>query len=73
MSVCVITEDDAPLKQYGKNIPKEFIRYLEYTRTLSFSQDPDYEYLKTLFRRRAEKLNIAYPYDNKFDWDSKNL
>ena len=63
-----------PLKRYSKSIPKEFIAYLEYTRQLKFDQKPDYEYCRKLFRRRAKKLNINYPYDNVFDWEiRKNI
>lgn len=58
-----------PLEQYPKTIPREFMEYLMICRGMKFAQDPDYEYLKNLFRNCAKKLGIAYPYDNKFDWN----
>jgi len=57
-----------PLHKYGKNIPKEFITYLKYVRNLNYAVEPDYEYLRNLFRHCAKGLKITYPYDYNFDW-----
>ncbi len=44
----------------------EFTTYVNYTRNLRYEQDPDYEYLRGLFK------NVLITYklenDNKYDW-----
>ena len=55
--------------------PKEFKKYVEYTRNLEYEQDPDYDMLKNLFksiliRDKTTKDNF-YVYD--WDIDNKNL
>ena len=39
--------------------PYEFIDYLKYCRTLSFTQDPDYGYLYKLFVGCLGRSNVA--------------
>jgi casein kinase I family protein HRR25 len=46
--------------------PNEFIEYVNYTRGLGFEQDPDYEYLRGLFKSVMVKGNLIY--DLEFDW-----
>lgn len=48
------------------NHPWEFGVYLRYCRNLRFSQTPDYNYLKSLFRGCLKRNE--YPEDYKFDW-----
>lgn len=47
-------------------LPEEFEEYIKYCRKLNFEQDPDYEYLRNLFR------NVLNQYDNinnlSFSW-----
>merc|ERR1712141_33543 len=62
-----------PLKKYGKDIPKEFIQFLDYARNLDYSKEPDYDYCRGIFRQRARKLGIPYPYDYKFDWNASKV
>ena len=50
-------------------LPNEFQDYLNYSRGLEFDEDPDYEYLKGLFKQLALKLEIEY--DGVFDWSQK--
>ena len=57
-----------------KYLPKEFVDYIKYTKKLTFEQDPDYNYLRSLF------LNVLSFHksinDLKFSWiisrNSKN-
>ena len=48
------------------SLPEEFEEYIKYCRKLNFEQDPDYEYLRNLFR------NVLNQYDNinnlSFSW-----
>ena len=44
----------------------EFIEYINYTRNMGFEQDPDYEYLRGLFRQVMSSNNLIC--DNDFDW-----
>ena len=51
-------------------LPSEFVDYVKYCKGLAFEQDPDYEYLRNLFRKIL--LDINQINDMKFSW-SKNV
>ncbi len=46
--------------------PNEFVEYINYTRNMGFEQDPDYDYLRGLFKQVMTTHNFVY--DNDFDW-----
>lgn len=52
------------------NNPKEFEMFLNYCRKLSFSEDPDYKYIKKLFHDLFHKS--GFKHDLVFDWLKKN-
>ena len=52
---------------YG--FPNEFTEYVKYTRNLDFEQNPDYNYLKTLFDNVMKANNVKN--DFMFDWLSE--
>lgn len=64
-------------KKLAKKIPEEFantmFEYLKYCRNLSFSETPNYDYLKTLFESckisNMHTFNISLNY--MYDWSSK--
>ncbi|KAG7085731.1 hypothetical protein E1B28_003274 [Marasmius oreades] len=49
-----------------KGLPEEFTVFYKYTRSLSFTDLPDYDGLRALFRGLAERAGIEY--DGVFDW-----
>ena len=49
--------------------PNEFTEYVKYTRNLDFEQNPDYNYLKTLFDNVMKANNVKN--DFMFDWLSE--
>ena len=55
-----------PIETICKNMPKEFIEYYKYCRKLNFEQEPDYEYLRNIFRSILSSLHELYDY--KFSW-----
>lgn len=55
--------------KYLKIKKGEFSEYVNYTRNLEFVQEPDYNYLKNLFKSVMKKFN--YIYDFKFDWTNE--
>lgn len=55
-----------PIDELCHNYPEEFATYLKYTRSLQFSDKPDYTYLHKLFANLFKKL--GYTYDFVFDW-----
>lgn len=55
-----------PLEDLSKSFPDEFALFLKYCRTLRFASDPDYDELRKMFTRAAERLSISY--DNDYDW-----
>jgi len=46
--------------------PSEFCTYVSYARNLPFEQEPDYEYLRNLFRTVMNRYGWAC--DGEFDW-----
>ena len=49
-----------------KNLPQELADYFRYCKNLKFEQNPDYEYLRGLFKNILKKNNC--PVDYKFTW-----
>ena len=47
-----------PLDELCSELPEEFKEFIIYARNLKFSEKPDYEYLKSLLLKAAEKNNI---------------
>jgi len=58
-----------PLKKLTEGLPVEFEKYMNYTRSLRFTDEPNYAYLKSLFSGCLKKLNFAN--DQIYDWMSK--
>ena len=52
---------------YFNNIPKEFVEYINYNNNLKFEQEPDYEYLRSLFNKILSRLKFNYKYMS-FSW-----
>lgn len=55
-----------PLVELCNNIPVEFNKYMSYVKSLGFFDEPNYNYLKKLFRTLFLKENFQY--DDKYDW-----
>ncbi|KAI8992104.1 casein kinase I delta isoform [Mycotypha africana] len=59
-----------PLEELCKNMPREFVIYIDYTRKLTFEGQPNYNFLRDLFRtislREGIKLDLVY------DWTTRN-
>merc|ERR1712137_108754 len=49
--------------------PNEFANYLNYVRSLRFSDKPNYEYLRKIFRDLF--IRNGYVYDSVYDWTEK--
>ena len=47
-------------------LPKEFAEYIKYCRNLTFEQDPNYEYLRNLFKKILDERNQIK--DLHFSW-----
>lgn len=45
------------------DMPKCFVKYLDYCRNLGFTQTPDYHYLKMLFAKEIKINNYQFKYD----------
>jgi len=54
-----------------KGFPRQFTDYINYTRNLTYEQDPDYDYLKNLF---ITTLNDqGFNIDCYYDWDTQTI
>jgi serine/threonine protein kinase len=49
-----------------QGFPQEFCDYVNYTRRLKFDEQPDYSYLRDLFKSVMIKYN--YQFDYEYDW-----
>jgi hypothetical protein len=56
---------DTPIEELCRDLPKEFVTYLEYVRDLGFDQRPNYSYLRKLLCDLF--LREGFQYDNVFD------
>merc|ERR1712098_92194 len=49
-----------------RGFPSEFATYLNYVRSLRFDDQPNYSYLRGIFRSLF--INQGFEYDGEFDW-----
>jgi hypothetical protein len=59
------------LEELCLDVPREFLEFLNYAKSLRFEDRPDYSYLKRLFKELFAKEN--YQLDYVFDWTNMNL
>jgi serine/threonine protein kinase len=52
------------------DVPEEFVKYIQYCRSLKFEEKPDYKYLRKLFRDLFYRNNFQYDY--VWDWYSNS-
>ncbi|KAG5477297.1 hypothetical protein LSCM4_04515 [Leishmania orientalis] len=55
------TKMATPLEELCKGMPKEFLQYCQYCRALTFTQKPDYDNLRRLFRELGKRLGLTLP------------
>jgi casein kinase 1 len=59
-----------PVEILCEGLPGEFRRYFEYVRSLEFEEEPDYVWVKRLFRDLFEREGFS---DNRvMDWAEKH-
>ena len=56
-----------------EGLPDEIYSFLKYTKNLGFEEEPDYNYLRTLFKKLLFKHNIIYNDSLTFSWGNKNI
>ena len=61
---------DTTPEELCKTLPDEFREYVHYTRNMNYEDDPNYEYLKSLFRKIMEREE--YEMDFFYDWSKQN-
>uniref|UniRef100_A0A915EPC9 non-specific serine/threonine protein kinase n=1 Tax=Ditylenchus dipsaci TaxID=166011 RepID=A0A915EPC9_9BILA len=57
-----------PVEELCAGFPEAFARYINYCKGLSFEDEPDYDYLRQLFRQLFHHLGLVYDY--VFDWNN---
>ena len=67
MKIMEIKRDTDP-NVLCKGLPSEFEKYISYTRSLEYEQDPDYNMLKQLFLKVLSDEGFCF--DHYYDWDS---
>lgn len=65
------TKRNTPIEVLCEGHPEEMAMYLSYVRKLEFTETPDYEFLRKLFRDLFIKRGFID--DGMFDWTGKNL
>lgn len=59
------------LGELTDKLPEIFYKYFKYVLQIRFKDDPDYVYLKKLFRDFFYKQ--GYEYDKQYDWQNKRI
>lgn len=57
-------------EEFCQDLPHEFVVYLNYCKNLMYYEEPDYNFLKSLFIDLMRKHN--YQLDFEYDWINKN-
>jgi len=70
-SYCIYQTKKTPVKDLCKGLPEEFTVYLEHCRGLEFTDEPNYDDLRGLFRKLFEKNKFVD--DGHYDWTDKVL
>ena len=55
------------IERLCRDVPKEFEAYMSYVKSLQFSDNPDYEFLKDIFHKLYEAEGFSYEAAD-FDW-----
>ena len=55
------------IQRLCRDVPKEFEAYMSYVKSLQFSDNPDYEFLKDIFHKLCEAEGFSYEAAD-FDW-----
>lgn len=63
-------KEKTSFEDLSMGLPKEFCTYMNYVKKLNFDQDPDYNYLKSLFINLLTKIGLKN--DNLFSWVDEN-
>jgi len=58
---------DTKLSDLCEGLPKETIKFIQYARDMKFEDKPNYNYLRSLLKKMATKMNMKIDY-TKFDW-----
>jgi casein kinase 1 len=61
---------NTPVEELCKGFPEEFISYINYCKGLQFEDQPDYVYIRRLFKSLFDKL--GYQSDYIYDWTTVN-
>jgi casein kinase 1 delta len=56
-----------PVEELCAGYPDAFAQYINYCKTLSFDEEPDYNYLRSLFRSLFHRQGFTFDY--VFDWN----
>ena len=62
----ILRKNKITAKELCKEIPEEFAEFVDYTRNLEYSEQPNYDRLKNLFISILNRLN--YTFDYVYDW-----
>lgn len=55
-----------PAAELCKGLPEEFAKYIDYTKSLKFEEEPDYEFCRDLFRQVMKTNGLKS--DGLYDW-----
>ena len=58
---------DIKLTDLCMGLPKETIKFIQYARDMKFEDKPNYNYLRSLLKKMATKMNMKMD-STKFDW-----
>ena len=62
-----------PEKNLCSGLPQEIYTFLKYIKNLHFEEQPDYNYLRSLFKKILKKYNYIYNDNLTFSWVNKDM
>lgn len=57
---------ETPVEELCKNFPAQFAEFVTYVKSLNYTDDPNYEFLKGLLNQIGK--DHKFEFDNQYDW-----
>lgn len=61
-------KEQVPLEELCKDLPHEFVDYMEYCDRIGFDEQPDYTKLRSFFERACKTIGLDMNEEARYDW-----
>ncbi|KAK3825681.1 MAG: hypothetical protein J3Q66DRAFT_377092 [Benniella sp.] len=66
-------KEDIELDELCDGLPKGFMTYIGYTRSLRFDEEPDYDHLRNILRSKGVEWAYEWAYEWTHEWTRKDM